>query len=177
MREYTIKQAADLLHISKAGVRRRLQALDLMDRLTRDTGPQGRLLLDYDTLLLLDTDNVVTGNRLNQKPIEHLNQHSADTPQFDTGEPETVTDNREQPVTGQLPAEYADLLSTVTGLMRSVTTMQDTINRQSRTIEDLMQRIKEQEAKAQHPEQSQPADDCQDPGKPAGLWARIFGHK
>lgn len=190
MTDYTIKQAAELLGLSKGGVRKRIEKLDLMDELVRTDGPQGKILIPVHVLHELDTEHRIFGYREVPTENTHLNDDFADTTQPLTddhtqGMQEETGDNldTEQVQYSILANQITGLVSTVNVLQETITTMQDTISRQSVTIDNLLADLREkdkklQEAAKQSQEQTQTNVFPTDPEETQGhvsWWKRLFG--
>lgn len=147
MESYTIKQAAELLGLSKAGVRQRIQKLDLGGSLIKDPGPQGKIMIPDSVLLLLDTEHVLTGNREKHTQTEKTTEQSPCYQQ-------SLTGNGTQEITGNsvrypdteytlLCRQLSDLLTTVSGMSQTINAMQDTISKLTTMLEEKDKQLEE----------------------------------
>ncbi len=139
-RTYTIKEAADMLGMTKAGLRYRIQTMGLTDKIIRDTGPQGRLIIPDTVLHLLDKTNRIE-TESERKDIPFSFQSNPDSDRIDTGKTERLSGKQKETESGKkqdnLPVEYAALIAHVSDLSHTVTVMQETITKQ----QDMMNRI------------------------------------
>ena len=184
MESYTIKQAADLLGLSKAGVRQRIQKLDLGGLLVKDPGPQGKIMIPDSVLLLLDTEHVLTGDREKHTQTTQSNENSPCYQQ-------SLTGNGTQEITGNsvrysdteytlLSRQLSDLLTTVSGMSQTINAMQDTISKLTTMLEEKDKQL-EEAARAREKEKAQEQTDTKasptDPDESQGhapWWNRWF---
>lgn len=147
---YTLKEAAELLHLSKSGIRQRIKKLEVENRLIRESGPQGRLMIPDTLMVVLDTEHLLCGDRTKNV---FSDRKDVDTDRFITGDSYTEPGDRIQPntvqVPGDYPEEYAVMLNRLSDLAQSVTTMQETISKQQDMVNRMFESLEERDKRIQ----------------------------